>query len=166
MTTAEDTLVPDTSDPEVASNTSSASWYSSGLQIVAIAMLLLSIVFGYGRWSTGSFGLVWPWLSGNQLLFKRTNIELGEVAANAVIVERLEVSNVSTTPLTILGAQVSCRCVQLDSFPIKVAAGEREILKIRIVSGTRAEHFSHSIKYFYDGDMCSSVIVSVTGTVR
>ncbi|MCA9172320.1 MAG: DUF1573 domain-containing protein [Planctomycetales bacterium] len=166
MTNPAGTVVTNTSDPEVTSNSSGASWYSSALQIVAIAMLLLSIVIGYGRWRTGSFGLVWPWLSGNQLLFKRTNIELGDVAANVVIDEQLEVRNLSSTPLTILGAQVSCRCVRLDSFPIKVAAGEHQILRVRIESGAKPGRISHSVKYFLDGDMCSSVIVSVTGTVR
>jgi hypothetical protein len=165
MTNPEDTVVTNTSDPEVACNSSGASWYSSAMQIVAIAMLLLSIVIGYGRWRTGAFGLVWPWLSGNQLLFTPTNIELGKVAANAVIDQQIQVRNVSTIPLTILGAQASCRCIGLDNFPIKVAAGEQQILKIRIASGPRPGRLSHSIKFFFDGDMCSSVIVSVTGTI-
>ncbi len=165
MTTVTDGVANDTFKAEIVPNSSGSTWYLSLMQIVAIALLLLAILIGYGRWSTGSFDLVWTWLSGNQLLFTPTNIELGEVPANAVIDQQIQVRNVSTIPLTILGAQASCRCLGLDNFPIKVAAGEQQILKIRIASGPRPGRLSHSIKFFFDGDMCSSVIVSVTGTI-
>ena len=165
MQTSADSTAIDSSLPEVAPSAMRSSRMSSVVQVVMIAVFLLAMLFGYGRWRTGSFDLVWPWLIGQQLVFTPTQIDIGNVSPDQVIDKQIQVRNVSTTPITILGAQASCRCVGLDTFPIKVAAGEHQILKIRIASGPKPERLSHSIKFFYDGDTCSSVIVSVTGTI-
>ena len=165
MQTSAGNAAIDSSQPEVAPNARRSSRVSSAVQVVMITIFMLAIFFSYGWWRTGALASIWPWLIGQQLLFTPTQIELGNVSPNQVIEKQIRVINVSSKALSIVGSQKSCGCIGLDEFPIELAPGERHLLAIKIASGTKTGRFSHSIKFFCNGEHWSTVSVAVTGSV-
>ena len=166
MTAQAETPVINLSATDDSQQPPRTSRFSSVAQVAGIMVLLLAAIFGYGRWRTGSFDLVWPWIAGQQLLFSPTRIELGQVGKNEILERRIRVVNVSSKPLSLLGSQKSCGCIGLDEFPIEIAPGESRELRLRIATGVTPGSFAHSIKFFFDEQGYSHVIVPVTGTIR
>jgi hypothetical protein len=142
------------------------SRFSSTVQVVMMALLMLGIVIGYGRWRTGSLDLVWPWIVGQQLLFSPSNINLGAVPANQIIEKQIRVLNVSSAPLSLLGSQKTCNCIGLDEFPIEIAPEQTFVLRIRIRTEVKHGDFSHSIKIFCEGQAGSYLRVTINGSVQ
>jgi len=165
MQTSTDSVAIDSSQPDVVPNRIHSSRVSSPMQVVMIAMIMLAMLFGYGRWRTGSFHMVWPWLMGRQLVFSPIQIELGSLSPNQMIEKQIRVNNVSSTQLSILGSQKSCGCIGLDEFPIEIDGGESQDLRIRIVAGKTAGEFEHHVKFFTNSSSGNVEVVTVAGIV-
>ena len=166
MTTLTDGTIVTSSTSVVLPNPQGTSRCSFVAQVAVIALLMLVVLFGYGRWRTGSLELVWPWLMGQQLLFSRTHIDIGKVSANQMIEKQIRVVNVSSAPISLLGSQKSCRCLELDDFPLQIEPGTSRVLHIKIAIGMKTGNFAHSLKFFSDEKGYSYVIVPVTGSIQ
>lgn len=165
MTTAANNVVPDSSLPETAGNQRLLPRVALAMQVVVIALVILSVLFGYGRWRTGSFDLVWPWLKGQQMVFTPIQLDVGRVSANQVLEKEIKVTNVSANPLSLLGSQKSCGCLTLDEFPIEIPAMTSHSLLLKITIGTKSGKFAYTIKFFLDGQAYSFNVVTVKGSV-
>jgi Protein of unknown function (DUF1573) len=142
---------------------SSSGRLSFVVQVTAITVVLASCLIGHAWWRTGSLGLVWPYLSGQRLLIEPTELDLGDVVKGKVFERELQVVNLGSEPLTLLGAQSSCGCISLDDFPIVVPAGVDRALKLRIGTTDKSGPFAHKIKLFTDAPGHMSVIIAVEG---
>ena len=165
MQTSADSVTIDSPQPEVVPVRMHSSRLSAATQVVMIAMFMLATLFGYGRWRTGSSDLVWPWLMDRQLVFSPAQFELGNVSPNQLIEEQIRVSNVSSRPLSIIGSQKSCGCIGLDEFPIEIAAGESQKLRIKIMAAKTAGKFEHHVKFFTNSSSGNVEVVTVAGIV-
>ncbi|MEZ6034945.1 MAG: DUF1573 domain-containing protein [Planctomycetaceae bacterium] len=135
-------------------------------QVAAIAVVMLSSVFCYGTWRTGSINLVWPWLMGRELLFSPMSIELGDVSETPVVETKIRVINVSAKRLSVLGSQRSCVCIGLDEFPVEIAPGETRDLRIKIGTAKTAGRFEHHIRFFVNDGRYTEVEVKIIGDVQ
>lgn len=164
MTLIDDEIV-DSSTPAVAGNPQISSRFSFVAQVTVLVLLIVAGVFGYGRWRTGSFELVWPWLMGQQMVFTPILLDLGTISANQILEKEIKVTNVSAIPLSLLGSQKSCGCIALDEFPIEIPAMSGRSLLLKITTGTKTGKFTHTIKFFLEGQSYSFIVVTVTGSV-
>lgn len=165
MTTTANKVVPDSSQPETAGNRGISPRVAFAMQVVVISLVILSALFGYGRWRTGSVDLILPWLMGQQMVFTPIQLDLGTISANQVLEREIKVTNVSANPLSLLGSQKSCGCLTLDEFPIEIPAMTSHKLLLKITVGTKSGKFAYTIKFFLDGQAYSFVVVTVKGSV-
>ena len=142
------------------------SRFSFVSRVLGIAVLMLAVVAGYGRWCTGSLELVWPWLTGQSLVFKPMKIELGTVEAKKWIETEVYVINLSNAPKALLGSQKSCGCIGVGEFPIEIPANSTHILKIRYSTLNKPGSFEHFVKYFSDDSECRVTQISMRGKVE
>ena len=135
-------------------------------QVAAMSALFAVGLSGFAWWQAGSVELMWPWLRGDRLVFETTRIDFGQVAKSQILERRFRVVNLSSKPLTLLGSQPTCSCISLDEFPIVLPAGQPHVLTLKIGTPERSGAFEHFIKFFSDDPSSSSVVVTVTGSVR
>ena len=129
---------------------------------MGFAGLILIAIFSYGTIQTGDFKLGWPWLTGQRLVFKPTQIELGTVEGEKWIETEVYVINLSKTPVKILGSQKSCGCIGVGEFPVEIPANTTHSLKIRYATLNKPGTFEHFVKYFmhvacFLGTNCSTI---------
>lgn len=166
MTTSTDSVSIESTDAVLLSKTVGWPSFIFIAQVLAIAVIMLSSVFCYGTWRTGSINLVWPWLMGRELLFSPMCIELGDVSETPVVETKIRVINVSAKRLSVLGSQRSCVCIGLDEFPVEIAPGETRDLRIKIGTAKTAGRFEHRVRFFVNDGRYTEVEVKVTGDVR
>ncbi len=147
-----------------ATEIKTSSWRSFILQVAGMTLLLFGVLVGHALWRTGSLALVWPYLTGQRLLFEPTHLVLGAIPKGTQVLEReIRVVNVASTDLRLLGSQKSCGCIAVDDFPITIPPGKERILQLKIGMPREPVSFEHSIKFFSDDAARSSVVVTVTG---
>ena len=163
MQASAESVAIDSSQPDVEAKPKRSSRLSAAIQVVMITTIMFAMLLGYGRWHTGSYDLIWPWLMDRQLVFSPMQIQLGNVSPSQLIEKQIRVSNVSSRQLSIVGSQKSCGCIGLDEFPIEIAGGKSENLRIRIAAGKAAGKFEHHVKFFTNSSSGNVVVFTVTG---
>lgn len=166
MTTSTDGVAIETSERVLLPKTVAWRSFVFIAQVLAIAVVILSSIFCYGTWHTGSFKLVWPWLMGQQLVFTPTRIELGHVEANQEIKKQIRVNNVSSKHFSIVGSQRSCGCIGLEKLPITLAPHHGTELQIMLNTSKTSGTFEHQVKFFTNCTAGNVVVVSITGVTE
>jgi hypothetical protein len=87
------------------------------------------------------------------------------VPAGKIIDRHIRVVNLSSSPLTLTGAQQSCGCITLNEFPITIHPGGEQRLELKIGVSRKPGPFTEAIKVFSDDQGSSSFVVKVTGSV-
>ena len=136
------------------------------IQVAAMSALFAGGLAGFAWWQVGSVELVWPWLRGDRLVFGPTRIDFGQVPKTQLLERQIQVVNLSSKPLTLLGSQPSCGCISLDEFPIVVPAGKTHALTLKIGTPEKSGLFEHFIKFFSDDQSYTHIVVTVTGIVQ
>lgn len=156
----------ESSHPSLAKRPESPWTLLQVVQIGGIALLMATMLFGFAWWSTGSVEFVRPWLSGQRVVFTPTDIDCGAVSAGTIIDQHVRVANLSSRPLTLTGAQQSCRCIALNEFPIVIRPRQEHQLDLKIGTPPNAGPFQQSVKIFFDDLGSSSVTVTVSAAVQ
>jgi hypothetical protein len=123
-------------------------------------------VGGFAWWQSGSLDLAWPYLLGQRLVFLPPDIECGLVPAGEVLERQIRVANLSSSPITLTGAQQSCGCITLNEFPLVIGPRQEERLDLKIGVSSKPGPFEQAIKVFSDDRGSSSVVNKVTATVQ
>lgn len=139
---------------------------SFAIQVATIMALVWAAVFGVAWWQAGSMELAWPWLSGKRLLFEPSAIDCGVVARGEIVERHIRVVNLTSKPLRLTGAQQSCQCITLDTFPIVIEKGKEHQLALKVGAPKTSGPFGQSIKIFTDDRGSTSVAVNISGSVR
>jgi len=139
---------------------------SFAAQIAGILAVIATALFGFAWVRTGSLDLAWPCLRGQRLVFLPPEIDCGVVPAGKIIDRHIRVVNLSSSPLTLTGAQQSCGCITLNEFPVVIGPGTEQRLDLKIGVSRKPGPFTESIKVFSDDQGSSSFVVQVTGLVE
>jgi Protein of unknown function (DUF1573) len=138
---------------------------SAFLQVAALTMLFGTMLVGFAWLKTGSLAHAWPWLHGQKLLFEPMRVELGGIERSKILDRSIRVTNPSSKPLSLLGAQRSCNCMTLEEFPLTIPAGKSHDLLLKVASGSGPGAFEYSIKFFTNAPG-PPLIVIVSGEVE
>ncbi len=132
------------------------------LQILALASLFAAAFVGHAWWQAGSLGHVIPYVRGEHLLFDPQSILIVNTPGNTVAERVILVSNLTSSPVTLLGSQKSCGCIAMEVFPIVVPANGAYELKLQVGVPDTGK-FDHSLKVFSDYDGYHTTLITVSG---
>ncbi len=147
--------------PRTQSSQFSVGW---GTAIVSLALLIF-----FGIWSVITFGGVIEgvvFLSGRDLYLPKTVIDLGALPAEIEATVKVPVHNLSSSPLTLLGARTDCDCTVTNGLPVTILPRARHILEVQLTPSSRdvGEDFSRLIELNTDRDIQNPKFV-LTGHV-
>ena len=94
---------------------------------VFLVLGVVTIWIGNGSISAGLARV-----QGYALVVDSFSKSIGEIPPGTKSEATFLLTNVSSTPVTILGAQTSCRCTTLSDLPLTVPPGERTELRIGV----------------------------------
>jgi len=99
-----------------------------------IAALGVGVVLAVcGRFWFGSFGAARAFVQGQVLYTPDCCKDFGLVPYEEKLTVAFNVTNVTTKPLTIVGAKASCGCTVVESLPLQLRSGEEKELSVRVI---------------------------------
>ena len=111
--------------------------YACFLRPIAIGAIVAVILAGIGIVWLGSWNAVAAWLRNDAVAVDSREKSFGDVVAGKEASASFGITNVSTVPITILGAQRSCGCISADDLPRTIAPRERITLTFTIKTTDR-----------------------------
>ena len=135
-------------------------------QTITVGLLLIALVFGYGTWVTGSVSKALPYFSGQGLFVESDDINLGAIPlGKADLVVEINLLNLSSDTISVIGAKTSCSCMQLGDFPVSLSPGQKHALKIEYLPSDKTGAFEHKVLLFTDEPGFTTREVSIDGVV-
>ena len=126
-----------------------ARGWSSWLLTTAIGFAVgLLVAVGVVRARYGTWAAATHALRGDAVLSDRYEVALDRPEAAQTVAFRL--TNTSSTPVRLIGAQSSCSCVMATGLPLKVAPGASQTLEVRFKPKKASTSFRESVRVFTD----------------
>ncbi len=141
----------------------SVSRYGRYWELIFGTLFFVAAVIGYAAYQSGSLERALPYLTGQRFFVSETQIDLGKVRCQAEVDASIHLINLSSNPVSIVGAKKSCKCIALDSFPFDVAAGSVLPMQLKIKAPDVAANFSHSVELYVAEPSFSSFQVIMSG---
>ncbi|TWT79746.1 Undecaprenyl-phosphate mannosyltransferase [Planctomycetes bacterium CA13] len=126
----------------------------------AIPVLLI----GASLWF-GSVHSAFGYLSGRSLLVDSSDKFVGVLDADEKATATFRVRNASATPIRILGAKASCRCVALEDLPITIEPSQTEWIRVSMYGRSESGPQRESAFLICD-DSTSGLTLNVTALVH
>lgn len=149
----------------------SASPHRGGMVAVAAGALFVALaaLLGLGLWSTVTLGGIVEGvalLGGRGLYLRQAIIEVGSVTAGEVLYVEFSVQNLTSKPLTVLGARTDCSCAVVSGLPMTLAPRSRGTMQVELTPSPRdlGMEFERRIELYsdYSGE---SVWLTIRGHV-
>ena len=145
------------------------SYYSTALryaEVFLLASALALCLFWYASWKTGSFQLAWPYLQGQKLVIRPQFLNLGVRPRKSVAESSVEIANIGSQVVTLVGAQPSCGCLTVSEFPIEIPPGTSHTLLLKLSTLGEAGNINHTVKIFSDCPQHTISQITVSGVVE
>ena len=160
---------PSTAQPNIHGEPVSHPFFVTvlrGAEVFLIAGAIELGIFGYASWKTGSFLLAWPYLQGHRLVISPRLLDLGVLPRQTVVDSSVEITNLGSSVITLVGAQPSCGCLTPAAFPIKIEPGQSHTLTLKLATPKEAGVIEHSLKVFSDCPRHVTNQITVSGIVE
>ena len=135
-------------------------------QVTVASLAMGACIIGYAYWRSGELDLVWPYLQGERLLFDPIRVVVDSQAGATITERTVQVVNLTSAKVTLIGSQQSCGCIALNEFPIVIRPGEKYALNLKIGVPAEPGSFNHTVKIFSDFSECTTTIITVAGNVH
>ena len=112
--------------------------YWDTLRLLVLIASGLVCVFGWGIYRFGSIRMTLAYVSGSVMAAETAVVDLGEVPSGEEVTAEFRLRNLSTRPITILGANSDCGCLVLD-LPKTVGGSEATSVGVGFVPTSRQE---------------------------
>jgi hypothetical protein len=141
------------SDAAQGSVTQARHWQALWRQFLTASLLFALVAaatLGWTLFRVHSFALVVPYLRGERLLVDTSALSLGEQKTKSVVERHIHVLNLSDSDVTLLGANRTCSCLSVDSFPITISRGEGRNVTIKSRMRNEPSEYEESVRFFTD----------------
>ena len=112
--------------------------YWDAMRLLVLIAVGLVCVFGWGIYRFGSIRMTLAYVSGSVIAAETTVVDLGEVPSGEAVTAEFRLRNLSTRPITILGANSNCGCLVLD-LPKTVDGSEVTSVRVGFAPTSRQE---------------------------
>lgn len=140
----------------------SLSWWAMNLLFVNACLAFL-VVLALARFGSITQGIAY--VSGARLLADRPSRSFGRVAKDSNPELNFVVQNRSDHAISVLGAKVTCVCFVVDSLPVKIPAGVRRTVRVRVFTAGKTGEISGQVRLICDDPAERPITLSVRGTV-
>lgn len=104
-------------------------------------------------------------LRGDSLLVVQGEIELGTAARGQSLSVPVQVANIGSKPVRLVGGTASCACVATGDLPVDVPGGESVIVHLSIKFTGEPGRFRHTFQWYTDSPTQPHLTGSVAGQV-
>ena len=126
--------------------------------VVGLLVVVLVVQVRYGSWATARHAL-----RGDVMLSDRYEVALDRPATAQTVVFRL--TNTSSDPIRVIGAQSSCSCVMATGLPLTIAPGASQTLEVRFKPKKTAQSFRESVRVFTNRPGQQVIPLAISATV-
>lgn len=143
----------------------------SGQRAHAIPVIVGIAVVGAfcGVWAFARFGSLrdaWLYMGGARVVIERSALALPTGEVGETQVAEFLLRNLTSEPVKVLGATVSCDCVTTEGLPAEVVAGGSVRLRSAVhLDGRITGPFEQSVVYYTDHPVVPSLRVVIRGNV-
>ncbi len=158
-------MITETQTNVVRSKCSQISW-NPAMQYAVAGLLVMSAITAYGRWQSGSWQCVVPYLLGSEVVIFPSSVDLGDISGRRIVEFDVTATNLASKEIQLQGCQKSCGCLTVDEFPVMLQPGASHKLRIKIGEPKKAEDFSHTLTFFTSSDRSPAIVVKVVGSTN
>jgi hypothetical protein len=134
--------------------------------VVGIATVV-ACCLGWAWWRFGSLRDAWLYADGARVVLDRTAVALPTGNVGDVQSAVVQIRNLTTEPVKVLGATVSCDCVETEGLPTVVPAGRSTALRSSIhLDGRLTGPFEQFATYYTDHPAAPALRVVLRGNLR
>jgi hypothetical protein len=90
-------------------------------------------------------------------------MHVGSISCGSAFEAELRFRNFGSKPITILGAQKSCGCIELGEFPLSIPAGSTRSVVVKLQAPTKSTEFEQSVTFFSDERSVAQHVVKLQG---
>lgn len=155
----------ETQTNDVRSKSRQFSW-NPAMQYAVAGLLVVSTITAYGRWQSGSWHCVVPYLLGSDVVIFPSSVDLGDISGKRIVEFDITATNLASEEIQLQGCQKSCGCLTVDEFPVMLQPAVSHKLRIKIGEPRKAEDFSHTLTFFTSSDRSPAIVVKVVGSTN
>lgn len=156
------TPVP-TSAPTVSSRVSSRRSQAANTILLGVTMFVAAA--GYGQYRLGSLRAMIDYTNGKRVLVDAADCVLPEVTPGKDATAAYSITNMTGSPLTLLGAETSCGCAVVDDLPMIIPDGERRLVSLTVQTFEPGEIVGRLV-LFTDDEAQARIHLRYAGSVR
>lgn len=132
---------------------------------LSIAVVVAGFVAGWATWRFGSLTGAKAYASGYAVWPDSPTSDVGIVAPNETTRADFAIRNLTSQPVTILGAEVSCACTSPVEMPLEIPARSQRELRFSVkVFKRQNPQFTETAKLFLDTGV-PVLVLTITGRV-
>jgi hypothetical protein len=114
-----------------------------------------AIVMVFGLWSVVALGGIEQGvalLRGQHLYVAQPAMDVGELRAGEALTVEFRVQNLSSAPLTVLGARADCSCITTTGLPLELASRTSGTIQVQIIpsAGDVGEILTRRVELYWD----------------
>ncbi|HUY31752.1 MAG TPA: DUF1573 domain-containing protein [Pirellulales bacterium] len=131
-----------------------------------LALVVLALSAGYGRYRFGSLGATAAYLAGHRVFVPDRVRALTNLTPGSEVLLTYTLTNLAGRPVTVLGAQTSCGCVAIDHLPTTLAEGEATPIHVRLKVSSDEPRIGGQIVLFTDFEGQPTIPLGFNGIVE
>lgn len=136
------------------------------LQVIGLTALFAAAFVGYAWWQTGSFSHVGAYLQGVRVFFTPMQVEMNGVVGGTIMERSIRVTNLSSRPISLIGAEKSCSCIATSDFPVEIPSHDSREIRLRIGIPSTRGHFAQAITIFTSDLTSAGTLINIAGFVE
>ena len=139
-------------------------WMILAAPVILVAAVAL--VFGFAAVRSGGVLAGIASLRGDSLYISPVTVDFGVGSPETDHVATVNVTNLTSKPITLLGLRTGCRCVGTSAFPVTIEPREIAEVDVRLTMPIRMGGFAYAMELYSDAVGQISSLILVTGTVK
>jgi hypothetical protein len=129
--------------------------------VLSSTAVVLATVSAGAVWRFGSIDHTRAYLRGEVLVVEPSVIGLGEVNARSEVVRPVSLTNLTSEPIRLMGANTTCEFALSESLPMDIGPGESRSLKLLVRPGFGSGDLEYTYEFYVDQGRASARVYVV-----
>ncbi len=154
--------------PDVATvhNHATASGKIWLANMAASLVVVIAIAMGYCYWRFKNIENITSYIQGKSLAVARPQASFGTANKETNPCVEVPIANLTLAPLEVVGARVSCTCLEVQNVPFGLPPGETRSLKIKVLTGRKIGKVEEKVAIYTNSPSQPQLFIKVIGFVR
>ena len=134
--------------------------------MIASSLALALVMAVYCTWRFKNYTNMISFVQGKSLAVAKTEVTFGTTSKGADPVIEIPIANLTSGPIEVVGARVTCSCLDVENVPFALPPGESRSLRIRVVTSRKKGKVGEKVTVYTNSKTQPQIRLNVTGFVQ